>query len=133
MTADNDVDRLELHGNGEDIKRFFSELKKKNANLSKLSGSYTQDPVTGESGLEVSFKCKMEGGDIDVMYEERASTCATIEEAEEMRLHKKMTVRVPQALFEEGKHQDVIDLGKKWFGEIGVEVKLIVTSKAELE
>ena len=133
MTLDNDVARLDLHGNGEDIKRFFSELKNKNANLSKLSGCYTQDPVTGESGLEVYFKCKMEGGDIDMIYEERASTCATIEEAEEMRLRKKMTVRVPQALFEEGKHQEVIDLAKKWLGEVGVEVKLIVTSEAELE
>lgn len=128
MTLDNDVNRLELYGNGEDIKRFFSELKKKNPNLSKLSGSYTQDPLTGESGLEVNFKFRMEGGDIDVMYEEKASTCATIEESEKMRLRKKITVRVPQALFEEGKHQDVIDLAKEWLGDVEVEMKLIVTS-----
>ncbi len=133
MTPDNDVNRLELYGDGEDIKRFFSELMKKNASLSKLSGSYTQDPVTGESGLEVSFECKMEGGDINVMYEEKASACATIEEAEEMRLRKKMTVRVPQALFEEGKHHDIVELAKRWLGDVGVDVKLIVTSKAELE
>ena len=124
--------RLDLFGDSEDIKRFLADLKKKHANISKLSGSYTNNITTGESGLELSFICKTEGGDIEAMYREESPSCALIDEAEEMRIFKKMTIRVPQAVFDEGKHQDIIDLAKKWLGDLGVSVEIVVTENVEI-
>ena len=124
--------RLELFGDSEDIKRFLAELKKKHANISNLSGSYTNNISNGESGLEVYFTCKTEGGDIEAIYREESPSCASIDEANEMRIFKKMTIRVPQAVFDEGKHQDVIDLAKKWLGDIGVNVEIVVTKEVEI-
>jgi hypothetical protein len=133
MTETNEGGRLELFGNGEDIKQFLAELKKKHSNITKLSGSYTNNISTGEDGLEVSFTCKTEEGDIEAIYHEETPSCASIEEAEEMRIVKKMTLRVPQAVFDEGKHKDIVDMAKKWLGDMGVDVELVVSKKVEMD
>jgi hypothetical protein len=132
MTLNDEERRFDLSADSKDIKRFLAEIKKKQWNISKLSGSYTKDVSTGESGLEVSFTCRTEGGDIDVMYIEGLPSCASIDEAEEMRIRKKMTVRVPQAVFDEGKHQDIVDIAKKWFGVVGINMELVITNKMDL-
>jgi hypothetical protein len=131
MTLNENVNKIELFGDSKDIKRFFAEIKTKYSNISRLSGSYTQDPATGESGLEMSFQCKTEDGNIDVTYREEAPACASIAEAEEVRLFKKMTIRVPQAVFDDGRHQDMVDMAKKWMGDVGVGIQLIVTNKMD--
>ena len=131
MTETDEEGRLELHGDGEDIKRFLAELRKKHSNITKLSGSYTSNSSTGEDGIEVSFTCRTEEGDVEATYHEKTPSCASIEEAEEMRIFRKMTIRVPQAVFDEEKHGDIVDLAKKWFGDMGVDVELQVTKKVE--
>lgn len=98
MTADDEGGRLELFGNSNDIKRFLAELKEMHSSISKMSGSYTSNISTGEAGFELSFTCKTEEGDIEAMYREITPSCASIEEAQEMRIFKKMTIRVPQAV-----------------------------------
>jgi hypothetical protein len=120
-----------MFGDSKDIKRFMTEIKTKYSNISRLSGSYTKDPRTGESGLEMSFQCKTEDGKIDVIYREEAPSCASIEEAKEMRLFKRMTIRVPQAVFDDGEHQDMVDTAKKWMEKVGVDIHLIVTNKMD--
>ena len=84
MTENDEEGRLELHGDGEDIMRFLAELKKRHSNITKLSGSYTSNASTGEGGIEVSFTCRTEEGDIEAVYHEKTPSCASIEEAEEM-------------------------------------------------
>lgn len=133
MTMINEESRLELFGDSDDIKRFLAELKKLHQNVTKISGSYTTNLLTGESGLEVSFTCKTEEGDIETLYREETPSCATIDEAEEMRIFKKMTIKVPQAVYDRGIHQDFVDLAKKWFANIGIGVELVVTNIVEID
>jgi len=131
MTPNENVNKIELFGDSRDIKWFLAEIKTKYSNISRLSDSYAQDPGTGESGLEMSFQCKTEDGNIDMIYREEAPACASIAEAEEMRLFKKMTIRVPQAVFDDGRHQDMVDMAKKLMGDVGVDIQLIVTNKMD--
>lgn len=133
MTETDEGGRLELFGDGEDIKRFLAELKKKHSNITKLSVSYMNNISTGEDDLEVSFTCKTEEGDIEAFYHEETPSCASIEEAEEMRIFKKMTIKVPQAVFDGGKHRDIVDMAKKWLGSVGVDVELVIKEKVETD
>ncbi|HEY3419855.1 MAG TPA: hypothetical protein VGK23_04810 [Methanomassiliicoccales archaeon] len=133
MSVNNEGNRLELSGNSEDIRKFIAELKRMHFNISRMSGSYTSNLSNGEGGLEVSFTCRTEDGEIEAIYREKTPSCASVEEAEEMRIFKKMTLRVPQAVFDKGEHQDILDLAKKWLGNMGVDVELVVTGKIEME
>jgi hypothetical protein len=132
MTETNEETRMELSGNSEDIKKFISELKKMHSNISKLSGSYTNNTSTGEGGMEISFTYRTDEGDIEALYREQTPSCASAEEADEMRVFKRMTLMVPQRVYDQGKHQDILDLAKKWLGSMGVEVDLVVTNQSEM-
>ncbi len=133
MTVRNEGNRVEFFGGSEEIQRYLAELKKIHVNISRLSGNYINNMTTGESGLEVSFSCKTDEGDIVATYHEETPSCASIDEAEEMRVFKKMTIKVPQAVFDRDKHKDIMDLAKKWLGDVGVSVELIVTNSVEID
>jgi hypothetical protein len=133
MTVINEGNRLELFGDSDDIMRFLADLKKLHLNLSKMSGSQTNNLSTGESGLKFSFTCRTEEGDIEMLYREEIPSFATIDEAEEMRIYKRMTIKVPQAVHVRGNHQDILDLAKKWLANIGVSVEMVVTNGIEID
>ena len=133
MPQNDEGSKLELSGNSEDIKRFLSDLRKKHPNIIKLASSYTKEASTGEGGLELSFTFRTEERDIDVLYRVRTPSCASVEEAEEMRVWKDMTIKVPKAVFEKGKHQEVLDLTKKWIGDAGIKVEILITNNPEMK
>jgi hypothetical protein len=133
MAQNDEESRLEFSGDSEDIKRFIADVRRKHPNITKLSSSYSKEASTGEGGLELSFTFKTEDGEIDVSYRERTPSCATIDEAEEMRIMKHMTIRVPQAVYDKGKHQEVLDLTKRWIGDAGIDVEISITNKLEMD
>lgn len=132
MPENDEENRLEFSGDGKDIKRFLADLKRKHPNITRLSSSYMRGASTGEGGIELSFTFKTEEGDMDVSYRERTPSCATIDEAEEMRIMKHMTVRVPQSVYDKGKQQEVLDFTKRWIGDAGIDVEILIKDKMEM-
>ncbi len=59
-------------------------------------------------------------------YRAKTPSCASIDEAEEMRIMKKMTIRVPQTVYDKGQHQQVLDLTKRWIGEAGINLEILM-------
>jgi hypothetical protein len=133
MTENDEGSRLEFSGDSEDIKRFLAEARRKHPNITKLSSSYIKDASTGEGGFELFFTFRTEEGDIEVSYRERTPTCASLDEAEEMRIMKKMAIRVPQAVYDKGQHQEVLDFTKRWIGDVGIDVEILITNDLETE
>lgn len=133
MAANRNGNRIEMFGDSKDIRKFLADLKKIHPNISKISVDYTMDSETGKSGLELLFKCRTEDGDIDVMYQEGSPSCASIEEAEEMRLSKTMTIRIPQSIVDKGDHQDIVDWANKWIADAGIDIALKVTNEEEAD
>jgi hypothetical protein len=133
MPDNDEVSRIEFSGDGDEIKRFLGDLKRKHPNITKLSNSYTREASTGEGGHEMSFTFRTEEGDMDVSYRERMPSCASIDEAEEMRIMKHMIIKVPQAVYDKGKHHEVLDLTKKWIGDAGIDVEILITNGSEKE
>ena len=131
MPQNDEGSKLEFSGDSEDIKGFLAEVRRKHPNITRLSSSYTKDASTGEDGLELSFTFSTADGDIDVSYRARTPSCASIDEAEEMRIMKKMTIRVPQTVYDKGQHQQVLDLTKRWIGDAGINMEILITKDVE--
>jgi hypothetical protein len=44
---------------------------------------------------------------------------------------KKMTIRVPQTVYDKGQHQQVLDLTKRWIGDAGIDMEILITKDVE--